>query len=79
MWFPPISTTYGSTYMVEILKGNDQNGCIKTHGSESRGQEEAACTRVFWPTQPLQWVIYTDGSSQILKCYNSAIIAVTLT
>ena len=23
---------------------------IKTHGSESRGQEEAACTRVFWPT-----------------------------
>ena len=27
---------------------------IKTHGSESRGQEEAVCTRVFWPTQPLQ-------------------------
>ena len=27
---------------------------IKTHGSESRGQEEAACTRVFWPTRPLQ-------------------------
>ena len=27
---------------------------IKTHGSESRGQEEAACMRVFWPTQPLQ-------------------------
>ena len=27
---------------------------IKTHGSDSRGQEEAACTRVFWPTQPLQ-------------------------
>ena len=23
---------------------------IKTHGSESRGQEEAACMRVFWPT-----------------------------
>ena len=22
---------------------------IKTHGSESRGQEEAACIRVFWP------------------------------
>ena len=22
---------------------------IKTHGSESRGQEEAACTRVIWP------------------------------
>ena len=27
---------------------------IKTHGSESRGQEEAACMRVFWPTRPLQ-------------------------
>ena len=26
---------------------------IKTR-SESRGQEEAACTRVFWPTRPLQ-------------------------
>ena len=40
---------------------------IKTHGSESRGQEEAACTHVFWPTRPLQWVIYTDGSTQILS------------
>ena len=29
---------------------------IKTHGSESQGQEEAACMRVFWPTRPLQWV-----------------------
>ena len=27
---------------------------IKTHGSESRGQEEAAYTHVFWPTLPLQ-------------------------
>ena len=27
---------------------------IKTHGSESRGQEEAACMRVFWPMRPLQ-------------------------
>ena len=27
---------------------------IKTHGSESRGQEEAACMCVFWPTRPLQ-------------------------
>ena len=26
---------------------------IKTHGSESRGQE-AACMRVFWPMRPLQ-------------------------
>ena len=31
---------------------------IKTHGSESRGQEEATCTLVFWPTLPLQWVIF---------------------
>ena len=52
---------------------------IKTHGSESRGQEEAACMRVFWPTRPLQWVIYTDGSSKILKRCNSATIAVSLT
>ena len=29
-------------------------GILKTHGSESRGQEEAACMRVFWPTRPLQ-------------------------
>ena len=27
---------------------------IKTHSSESRGQEEVVCTRVFRPTQPLQ-------------------------
>ena len=27
---------------------------IKTHGSESGGQEEATCTRVFWPMRPLQ-------------------------
>ena len=27
---------------------------IKTHGSKLRGQEEAACTHVFWPMQPLQ-------------------------
>ena len=33
---------------------------IKTHGSESRGQEEAACTRVFWPTRPLH-VSYLHG------------------
>ena len=43
---------------------------IKTHSDESRGQEEAACTRIFWPTQPLQWVIYMDGSSKLLKRYN---------
>ena len=34
---------------------------IKIRGSESWGQEEAAC---IWPTQPLQWVIYTDDSSK---------------
>ena len=28
--------------------------CIKIHGSESQGQEEAVCMRVFWPTRPLQ-------------------------
>ena len=28
---------------------------IKTHDSESQGQEEAACMHVFKPTQPLQW------------------------
>ena len=36
-----------TTYMV-----NDM--FIKTHGGGSRGQGEAACTRVFWPTRPLQ-------------------------
>ena len=28
--------------------------CIKTSGSESRGQEEAASTRIFKPMRPLQ-------------------------
>ena len=31
-----------------------QSQFIKTHGSESRGQEEAACMCVVWPTRPLQ-------------------------
>ena len=52
---------------------------IKTHGSESLGQEEAACMHVFLPTRPLQRVIYTDGCSNFLKCCNSATIAVLLT
>ena len=30
---------------------------IKTSGSESRGQEEAASTHVFRPMWPLQWVV----------------------
>ena len=38
-----------------------------THGSELQDQEEAAYTRIFWPTQPLQWVIYTDDSSKIFN------------
>ena len=40
---------------------------IKTHSGESWGQEEAACMHIFKPTWPLQWVIYTDGSSKIRK------------
>ena len=47
---------------------------IKTNGGESRGQE-AAHARIFRPTRPLQWVIYMDGSSKILKCCISAAIA----
>ena len=39
-------------------------------GSESRGQEEAACMRVFRPTRPLQRVIYKDGNCKIIKCCN---------
>ena len=46
-------------------KAFEEDSKIKTHGSESRGQEEPACMRVFWPTRPLQWVIYTDGSCKI--------------
>ena len=64
---------------IEGFHWASHNMIIKTHGSESRGQEEAACMRVFWPTRPLQWVIYTDGSSKILKRSNSATIAVSLT
>ena len=47
---------------------------IKTSGSESRGQEEAASTRVFRPMRPLQGVIYTDGRPKFLKCCSSAAI-----
>ena len=38
----------------EIFTAALYNAGIKTHGSESRGQEEAACVRVCWPTRPLQ-------------------------
>ena len=38
----------------EIFIAALYNAGIKTHGSESRGQEEAAYMRVFWPTRPLQ-------------------------
>ena len=47
---------------------------IKTSGSESRGQEEAACIRILRPMRPLQWVICTDGRSKFLKCCSSAAI-----
>ena len=40
---------------------------IKTSGSELWGQEEAAWMHVFRPTRPLQWAIYTDGSSKTLN------------
>ena len=43
-------------------------------GSESQGQEEAACMRVVRPMRPLQRVIYTDGSSKFLKCCGLAAI-----
>ena len=50
-------------------------GNIKMSGSESQGQEEAAYTCIFRPTQPLQRVIYMDGSFTFLKCCSSAAIA----
>ena len=40
-------------FTTAIVEGIVQQ-TIKTHGSESRGQEEAACMCVFWPTRPLQ-------------------------
>ena len=43
-------------------------------GSESRGQEEAACMRIIRPTRLLQRVIYTDGSSKFLTCCGLAAI-----
>ena len=50
---------------------------IKTSGSELQGQEEAAWVHIFRPMQPLQWVIYMDGSSKFLKwCSSAAIIAI---
>ena len=47
---------------------------IKTHNSESWGQE-ATCMHIFRPTWPLQWVIYMDDHSTIIKCCNLAAIA----
>ena len=38
---------------------------IKTHGSESQGQEEAACTRVLAYVTTTVSYIYTDGSTEI--------------
>ena len=46
----------------------------KASGSESWGQGKAACMHVFMPMQPLQWVVYADGSSKFLKCYSPAAI-----
>ena len=51
---------------------------IKMSSSESWGQNYAACMHVFRPTQPLQWVIYMDNSSKLLKCCNiTALAAIT--
>ena len=48
---------------------------IKTHGSESWGQEEATCMHVFKSIWPLQWVIFMDASSKFktlyLSCHSS--------
>ena len=51
---------------------------IKTSGSESRGQEEAACMRVFRPTRPLQWVIYMDGSSKLKNAVTKRLEQISL-
>ena len=46
-------------------------------GSESQGQEEAACMHIIRPTRPLQRVIYMDASSKFLKsCGLAAITAI---
>ena len=51
-------------------------GCakkIKTSGSESRGQEEAACVRhQAYATTTVSY--YTDESSNFLKCCSSAAV-----
>ena len=41
-------------HLLKVVFGVESACEIKTHGSESRGPEEAACMRVFWPTRPLQ-------------------------
>ena len=59
-----------TTEQVDIL--------IETIGSESQGQEEAACMHIIRPTQPVQRVIYMDDSSKFLKCFGlAAITAIT--
>ena len=41
-----VFATYAFIFHVKIGQSRDKILCIKTHGSESQGQEEAACTRV---------------------------------
>ena len=50
---------------------------IKMSGSESWGKE-AACTHVFRPMLPLQWVIYMGGSSKFLKFCSLQLVYYTL-
>ena len=50
----PLSALSRIKYDYNITSLHGELNIIKTHGSESRGQEEAACMHVFWPTRPLQ-------------------------
>ena len=52
--YPPAVAVHNSSNAYVIPQSKMLCESIKTHGSESRGQEEAACMRVFWPTRPLQ-------------------------
>ena len=54
------------------------NYIIKMRGSESWGQQEAACVHILRAMRPLQWVIYTDGRSNFLNAVTQMLLQLSL-
>ena len=66
---PYFSTTYGSTYMGEVLKGNDQNGCIEIAWSKKAKMplpESEPGTLSVWDSRDNHYT--TDNSAVMCEC-----------